>query len=179
MEKVMRLIGLLVIMGLGFSFGFSQVMISEVDPTTGTIELHNVGAEAVDASTMFFCNRPAYTSLSALELVSGELMIPADGFLVLKWDAIASADAELGLYSEASYNSADAIQSYIAWGSAGHGREGVAVEAGLWTAGAFLDAPTEGQTLSHVGMDDAMSDDMLAGWAATEPSLGEANGMMQ
>lgn len=163
-----------VVLVLGFvSFGLGQVMISEVDPATGTIELHNAGEEAVDVSGMFFCNRPAYTPLSALELVSGELNIPAGGYAVVKWDAVAKADAELGLYSTPSYSSADAILSYISWGSAGHGREGVAVEAGLWTAGAFLDVPAEGQTLSHV----AMGEDMVANWAAAEPSLGEANMM--
>ena len=39
----------------------AQIVISEVDPATaGTIELHNVGMEAADASGHILCNRPAY-----------------------------------------------------------------------------------------------------------------------
>lgn len=155
------------------SSSFAQVLISEVDPATGQVELHNTGSEAVDVTSMFFCNRPAYIPLSALDVVSGETTIEPDGYLVLTWDAIATDDAELGLYSSPNYNSADAIASYVAWGSAGHGREGVAVEAGIWTAGAFLDMPAEGQTLSHVDMMGMNSEN----WAAGEPSLGAANAM--
>ena len=75
-----------------------------------------------------------------IEVVSGEMMIPADGLLVIVWDAVAAADAELGIYVDNQFGSAESLVSYLQWGSAGHGRESVAEAAGLWTAGTFLPA---------------------------------------
>ena len=109
----------------------AQIVISEVDPATGTIELHNVGMEAADASGHILCNRPAYAPVGDLEVVSGEMMIPADGLLVIVWDAVAAADAELGIYVDNQFGSAESLVSYLQWGSAGHGRESVAEAAGL------------------------------------------------
>jgi hypothetical protein len=171
------LIGLFLMVALGFSCALAQIQISEVDPATGAVELHNAGDEAVDVSSMFLCNRPAYAQLSSLEVVSGELTIPGHGYLVVTWAAVASADAELALYAEPSYGSADAIRDYLAWGSAGHGREGTAAEAGLWMAGSFLEAPAEGMTLSHRGTME-MVDDPAMNWMEAEPTLGESNSDM-
>lgn len=167
--KVVAFIGLIVSVQLGLA----QVMISEVDPSTGTIEFHNAGEDAVDLATMFLCNRPAYTSVGDLELVSGELMLEGGGYTVVTWDAVAAADAELALYTAPEYSNADALVDYVSWGSAGHGREGVAVEAGLWNAGEFLETPAEGMSLSYSGTGETPLDN----WGTSEPSFGEANAM--
>ena len=166
---IVMLLGLFVFFGVQTSL--AQVIISEVDPSSGMIELHNTGDDAVDVSTMFFCNRPAYASLANLEIVSGDLTLEGHAYVVLKWASVASNDAELGLYSRPSYSSAEAIVDYIAWGSAGHGREGVAVEAGLWQAGDFLAVPTEGMSLTYVGM----AENLLDNWQMLEPSFGMGN----
>ncbi len=152
----------------------AQIVISEVDPATGTIELHNVGMEAADASGHILCNRPAYAPVGDLEVVSGEMMIPADGLLVIVWDAVAAADAELGIYVDNQFGSAESLVSYLQWGSAGHGRESVAEAAGLWTAGTFLPAPAADQTIAMTGMD--MDADPIDNWSLGVPTLGELAG---
>ena len=47
-------------------------------------------------------------------------------------------DGEIGLYNSNSFGSADAIVSYVEWGSSGHGRSATAVEAGIWVSGGFV-----------------------------------------
>lgn len=174
MKKGLRL---LLVLGFVFTlaaqFGLAQVIITEVDPSTGMIEFHNTGDDAVDISSMFLCNRPAYTPVSGLELVSGDLVIEGHGYTVVTWSAIAATDAELALYTAPEYNNAEALVDYVAWGSAGHGREGVAVEAGLWNAGEFLEMPAEGMSLTYVGM----AETPMANWSMAEPSFGMGEGM--
>lgn len=155
-----------------FSTAFAQgVRINEVNPSGGWIELHNTGEEAVDVSAYQFCNRPAYAAVGDLEIVSGETTIEPDGFLVVSWDAIVGDTAELGLYTSASFSDATAMVDYLAWGGAGGGREGVAVEAGLWQEGEFAAMPeTEGSLVySDAG------ETMLEHWSAGEATPGEAN----
>lgn len=155
-----------------FSLALAQdVRINEVNLAGGWIELHNTGEEAVDVSAYQFCNRPAYAAVGDLEVVSGEMMIEPGGFLVVNWDAIAGDTAELGLYTSASFSSADAMVDYLAWGGAGGGREGVAVEAGLWQEGDFATMPEAEQSLVY---SDA-GETMLEHWRAADATPGEAN----
>ena len=98
-------------------------------------------------------------------------MIPPDGLLVIVWDAVAAADAELGIYLDDQFGNPDSMISYIQWGSDGHRREGVAESAGLWTAGTFLPTPGADQTIAMVGMD--MDADPIDNWALGTPTLGE------
>ena len=154
------------------STAFAQgVRINEVNPSSGWIELHNTGEEAVDVSTYQFCNRPAYAAIGDLEIVSGETTIEPGGFLVVSWDAIAGDTAELGLYTSASFSDATAMVDYLAWGGTGGGREGVAVEAGLWQEGDFAAMPEAEASLVY---SDA-GETMLEHWSAAEATPGEAN----
>ena len=173
-NRSLALVGLLLLL-VGFQMATAQIVISEVDPATGTIELHNIGMEAADASGLILCNRPAYQAVGELEVVSGDLMVPADGLLVVVWDAVAAAEAELGIYIDNQFGNAESLISYIEWGSAGHGRESVAVEAGLWSEGSFLDTPEEGQTIAMTGM--SMDVDPIENWGLGVPTLGEMNEM--
>ncbi|UCH25839.1 MAG: hypothetical protein JSV66_18255 [Trueperaceae bacterium] len=167
------LVALLVLLVSAFHSVMAQVVISEVDPATGTFELHNTGDSEVDVSSVVVCNRPAYAPMSDLEVVSGSLVIPAGGYLVAVWDAIAAGEAEFGIYSDNRFSNADSLIDYIEWGSAGHGREGVAETAGLWTAGTFIAPPGEGQTIAMTG--SAMDGDPVDNWSAGAPTLGAAN----
>ena len=45
---------------------------------------------------------------------------------------------EIGLYRTNDFGSADAIVSYVEWGSGDHGRSDTAVEAGIWVGGGFV-----------------------------------------
>jgi hypothetical protein len=158
-----------------FQTALAQVVISEVDPATGTFELHNTGDGEVDVSSVIVCNFPAYAPMSDLEVVSGSLVIPAGGYLVAVWDAIAAGEAEFGIYSDNQFGNSDSLIDYIEWGKAGHRREGVAEAAGLWTAGSFIDPPAEGQTIAMTSSGMGMDTDPVDTWSAGAPTLGEAN----
>ena len=169
---VKRLAVVLALLLLGLSAAFAQsVRINEVNPSGQWIELYNAGEEAVDVSTYQVCNRPAYAPVGNLPIVSGELTIAPGGFLVVEWDALAGDQAELGLYTEGAFSSADALVDYLEWGAAGGGRESVAVEAGLWQAGDFAELPGEGQSLIY----SEVGEMGLGNWSAAEPTPGEAN----
>ena len=56
---------------------------------------------------------------------------------------VSSSDGELGLYRSSSFNSPDAIVDYVEWGSSNHARSGVAVAAGIWVPGGFVEVPAE------------------------------------
>lgn len=115
--------------------GDGAFAISRIDFEAGVVTITNVGGAAADPDGMFVCNRPTYVPLPAGEVAPGDsveietdrLGIDADG-------------GEVGLYLTGSFSSADDMVSYVEWGSSGHGRSSVAVEAGLWEEGAALDA---------------------------------------
>ena len=66
---------------------------------------------------------------------------PVEGLTVhnLESTTLTDSSGEFGLYSSASFGSADAIVAYVQWGSADNGRSSVAVEAGLIAEGDFVD----------------------------------------
>ncbi|SER04512.1 Por secretion system C-terminal sorting domain-containing protein [Neolewinella agarilytica] len=128
-------------------FTFSNVTINEVAPD-GRIELFNGTDQAIDVSSFWLCNRPAYQLISAMTVECGELLIqPGDVTVISGFSGFDAADAELGLYTTNSFGSATALISYLEWGSAGHGRASVAVEAGLWMEDFFLTPPTGDESL--------------------------------
>lgn len=83
----------------------------------------------------FVCNFPTYSSIGDLGSVA-----PGESFTVeLAVLGAASGTGEIGVYTSSSFGSSDAMVAYVEWGSAGHGRTDVAVGAGLWSAGDFVD----------------------------------------
>ena len=99
------------------------------------VTVTNTGSAAADVSGLWLCNRPNYVQLGASTLGPGESVqvdagnlggLPADG-------------GEAALYNDASFGDSAAIVDYVAWGGGG-GRAGVAEGAGIWPAGATVDA---------------------------------------
>jgi len=119
----------------------------------GQVFIQNVGDAPGSLGGHWLCQRPAYHELPEVELQPGdiaqvfvtghdELFGPRAGVIAV--DGIASTGAfnpesgEVGLYNSNDFGSADAIVSYVEWGSGGHGRSDTAVEAGIWTSGGFV-----------------------------------------
>ncbi len=104
----------------------------------GLVEITNVGDEAGTMDGWFLCQRPSYHALPTATLDAGESLTigAADASI----GALDAADGEMGLYSSGAFGDAGAIVSYVEWGSAGHGRASVAVDAGIWPADAFVPA---------------------------------------
>lgn len=126
----------------------------------------NVGGSDADLGGLWLCRRPSYEQLPTMTLAPGDTVIvglgdtppPELAGLAGTIDLgpvlgpITGADGELGLYTGPSFGDADAIIDYVQWGTAGHGRESVAVEAGIWAEGTFVEVPVEAVSISSAGV---------------------------
>ena len=127
--------------------GLDNVIINEVG-ADGRIELFNGTGAAVDVSSYWLCNFPAYTRLTNLTVECGSLTIePGDYLVVSGFSGFDATDAELGLYTNNSFGSSASLISYLEWGSSGHQRAGLAVGTGIWPADFFLTPPTAGESI--------------------------------
>ncbi len=136
------------------------------------VEIYNNGDVTVDLASYWLCLGPGtYIQIGNITPESGTIQLAAGEFLVLPYD-MPDTDGGLGLYSNNSFTSADAIMDFVQWGSGGSARENVAVEAGIWTAGDFV--PTvqlDGNSIEYDGSGEAASD-----WTEeVNPSLGFTN----
>lgn len=137
----------------------------------------NVGAAPIDLGDHWLCRRPAYKQLPQLLMEPGDTVAVGLGDMPPPDDLVGLAgsvdlgralgvftrdDGELALYTAPTFDSATAIVDYVEWGSADHGRESVAVEAGIWTEGAFVEVPPEALALTSSGLPEAGFED----WAA-------------
>lgn len=114
--------------------GAGLLVIAAIDFEAGNYTLRNDGDGPLDLTGYFACNRPSYAELPAEILGPGEQIdISGDGL------SLSADDGELGVYNSQSFGSTAAIRAYVQWGSDGHGRTGTAVDAGVWTAGEFVD----------------------------------------
>ena len=143
-KRILPFISALLLLSFISVSAFAQVRINEVSHgevdfmgSSNWVELYNAGTSDVDVSGLFLCDFPSYPQINTLTVLSGNTTIPAGGFLVLAWTAL-DADSEVGLYSNSSFDDANAILDYMQYASASHQREGVAVTAGVWAAGEFV-----------------------------------------
>ncbi len=111
---------------------------SAIDPTTGDVTLTNLGNSAQDISAWRFCNWPAYSTISSL---GASASLAAGASEVINWSSAVDSDGELGLYMDASWASSSSVVDYVEWASTGHQRSSVAVAAGVWITGDFVDGP--------------------------------------
>jgi hypothetical protein len=121
------------------------------------VVISNRGPGVGSTAGHWICQFPSYYELPAVELQPGEKIavqlgtdpVPELTDVIATVDVttpigdITTADGELGLYSNNTFNSADAIVDYVEWGTSDHARSGVAVAAGIWEAGGFIDVPAE------------------------------------
>ena len=159
-----------------FSALFSQksiaqtgVVINEVS-ATNQIEIKNTGMSMVDISSYFLCDFPTYTQISNLTIESGSTMLAPGALVVISGWNVDEADSELGLYSSANYGSSSAIVAYVEWGSSGHQRSSVAIEAGIWTPGSFVPSFMLGESIAYEGA--GITDDA---WSIGDPTIGAEN----
>jgi hypothetical protein len=140
------------------------------------ITITNVGNGPAELSAHWLCQRPAYKKLPSLVLEAGDTV--AIGFgedappdlvefaaVIELGDAIGviSKDGgEIGLYLDPFFENPTAMVDYVEWGSSGHGRSSVAVEAGLWTEGAFVTIPPEASSISSSGASGGGVEDWFA-----------------
>ncbi|NNK80047.1 MAG: hypothetical protein HKO93_01000, partial [Flavobacteriales bacterium] len=136
-----------------------QVVLNEViySPQQ-TVELKNVGSTTIEVGTLWLCSFPTYTQIQNMTVVSGTTTMAPGDILVVSGHGYAAADDELGLYTANSFGNSANIIDYVEWGSTGHARSSVAVAAGIWTTGDFVDNVGGAASLEYDGEGDASSD---------------------
>ncbi len=123
----------------------------------GYVVITNVGSGRGSLAGFALCQRPSYYVLpditldpfdsvwvaagdgSGLTASSIVEIIAANG----AFGGLRPADGELALYSSAQFARADELVSYVEWGETDHGRSSLAIEAGLWEEGAFVEIPPD------------------------------------
>jgi hypothetical protein len=112
-----------------------------VDIGLKQISIQNYGSCTIDLSNYQLCSDLACDTLSNMTLVSGALNLGAGSTLVVQWDSwvpdLSGADMDLYLPNP-DYLSTDDLEDFTQWGSAGNGRESVAVAKGVWSVGDFI-----------------------------------------
>ncbi len=141
--------------------GGAQFVISSVSFGTGRmVVITNIGDETGNLAGHFLCQRPAYWAFPDLEVpvgqsvavsAGGSVFLPPPGALVIDESAgigqLVASDGEVALYDSNSFGSSDSILSYVEWGSSGHPRSSVAVNAGIWPAGGFVETTSATVTI--------------------------------
>ena len=139
---------------------------------SGTIEIGNLGPDAGDLTGFWVAIHPYYLEIPSTIIAPGkaiivsiaegadpELVIPAAGLL----PALKNGSGEIGLYSSGGFGDPDAMVDYVEWGTTGHIRSNVAIEAGLWPEeqAIVIDGTATGLTA------DDRSDPGPQGWTPT------------
>lgn len=168
------------------SFGNSQsIIINEVNQAGQWVELYNASTTTTtNVSTWILCDFPRYDDISDLTIISGNMNMPPDSYLVISWPqnaqgGINANDGEVGLYVQTSnFGSPAFIRDYMQYGSGNQVRASVAVDAGVWNnPTAFVaNAVTSGNSLemsdqTATGPSDTGSSD----WSEDSPTQGATN----
>jgi hypothetical protein len=135
----------------------------------------NVGSLPVDVGGHWLASRERSAELPPTSLGAGETvavglggsppeLVGVVGVMDLgqRLGAITADDGELALFASNALDDASAIVDYVEWGSSGHRRSGLAVEAGIWTEGAFVGVPPEAGSIASSGRIGAGPEDWFA-----------------
>lgn len=161
----------------GSSLRAEFVLTEVVFGDNGYVVVTNVGGAAGDLEGYAICQKPGYFVFPAIEVEPFEVVwvavgngvgltstaavevIPANGAV----GRLARGDGELALYRSAQFSLAEELLSYVEWGEAGHGRSSVAVEAGLWEEGAFIEIPDDAFGVVSAAAEPSSPSDWVAG----------------
>lgn len=117
----------------------SRVRITSVDLNQSSAILSNMGTSEEDISSWFLCNFPSYLEVQLVSNSIGDFLLSPGESVMIEWGSLSGADGEFALYNTNAFTSTAAIEDYVEWGTNGHQREVVAVGAGVWNTGEFID----------------------------------------
>lgn len=163
----------------------TDIAITEVFYRGGTgedwVEIVNLGSENIDISSWWFCSKFEYGQLSTMTILKGDdlILLPGEVVVVQAWRDLNDVIADLGLYSNADFNSSSAMVDYVQWGTdANPGRANVAVSKGIWREslpGQYDFVPTSGVTESAQWSGVNSGGDLLtlgSDWSNAAPTQG-------
>lgn len=114
-----------------------------IDFTTAEVTIRNNTDAEIDLDGHFMCNFPSYAVIDGVGAIgAGETLT------ITSTVAIPGDNGELGIYTAEDFGNAEAIVAYAEWGSGGHTRSEVAVEAKIWTG---VPLESDGTTLTIDG----------------------------
>lgn len=123
---------------------FSQgcIRITAVDPILNSITITNTTGSTVDISDYRMCSLFSYSNdiTSGTTVVSGNPSALPDGAdLVIEWPINDNA-ADVAIYlPTGGFSDPSAMVDFMQYGASGLGREDEASQAGLWSAGTFVE----------------------------------------
>jgi len=117
----------------------AQIRMVQVDELTREVTVRNFGGSTVDISGYFMCRAPGtYEQTNTLTIVSGDLNLSPDEQVTFVYLPIIFAGTGIGLYANGTgFGNAANMVDYMQYKGVAGFREGVAVSAGIWTAGTF------------------------------------------
>ena len=121
--------------------GTSNIRIIEVDAAANQVTLQNFGDEETDISGYWFCLLRSYTQLSEVTIASGDLSLGQNETVTFTIE-VTDAGSDVSIYNTGgSFTSAAALVDFMQFNGSyvSNGRESVAVEKGIWTAGEFVE----------------------------------------
>ena len=133
--------------GGGAVFALVEVGVGEAEQY---VVIKNNGDVTGNLQDFAICQAPMYHSFGDIEVAPGFLVVVSLGgdipdiaaaaaeTVTASIGSISADDGEIGLYSDSDFGDSDAIVGYIEWGTSGHTRSSVAVDAGIWTSGDFV-----------------------------------------
>ena len=123
----------------------AQIRIIHVDPLTDQITFENKGAIQENVGNKILCARLEYTFTDIATdatVVSGNLVLDPGETVIVEWNEFVNdIFSDIGLYTNSAFTDPSSMIDFMQYGAGGVGREGIAVLAGLWTAGDFVENP--------------------------------------
>jgi len=118
-----------------------NIRIVALDPVLHQITLKNFDSSTIDISGLRVSSEFRYETISNLPLINGSFSLTGNGTVTFEW-LLTDEDADLSLYVPTGiFSDALNMLDFMQWGSAGNGRESVAVVKGIWTQGDFILGP--------------------------------------
>ncbi|MBL1231275.1 MAG: hypothetical protein CMD31_04975 [Flavobacteriales bacterium] len=120
---------------------FSQIRITGVDPNQNLVFIRNYGTTTVDITNHILSSKLTNFTVGSMTVIAGNPS--ALGSMQTAWvqgGSLDAAGADLALYvpGTTDFNNTSNLLDFVQWKSGGHGREAVAVNKGIWTAGDFV-----------------------------------------
>ncbi len=151
-----------------------SIVINEIFPDENQVELKNLSDQSIDVSSYWLCQFPAYGQLAnlVLDCSAVDYILDPGEILVVEFNATLSPNnGEIALYNDQvidmnDFNNSNFIIDYVEWGTSGHMRSSVAVDAGIWTTGDFVPSFSITNSIEYDGIGNSSFD-----WSEDSPTV--------
>ncbi len=120
--------------------GEANVRITEVNAAANLVTLENFGDAEQDLTDFWFCHRRNYGQFSLDNTDAADLTLDA-GETITFTLSVNDESSDVAIYNTNSFTDANAMVDFMQYNGSftDNGRENVAVEKGIWTAGEFVE----------------------------------------